>query len=88
MTDFEEWAKGYMRRSANLGQSVRQGWQDAYEAGYLKGYSVGRHDEIEFRDKMPETRAALIKRLNELRERSIEEGATLLSSEQISNEIS
>jgi hypothetical protein len=47
MTDFEEWAKGYMRRSANLEQSVRQRWidmQDSYEAGYLKGYGVGRRD--------------------------------------------
>jgi hypothetical protein len=49
MTDFEEWAKGYMRRymrtPTGRGQSVRQGWQDSYEAGYLKGYGIGRLDE-------------------------------------------
>jgi hypothetical protein len=58
MTDFEEWAKGYMRRymrtPTGRGQSVRQGWQDSYEAGYLKGYGIGRLDERKLRDKTTE----------------------------------
>jgi hypothetical protein len=48
MTEFEKWAAGYMKRARVEEENtffIMQQWRDCYEAGYLKGYSVGRRDE-------------------------------------------
>jgi hypothetical protein len=47
MSEFEEWAAGYMKRARVEEENtffLLQQWRDSYEAGYLEGYGAGRGD--------------------------------------------